>query len=595
MKLKFKTRFILTNIAISAAMIALIGAIVIEGILSYSINNYVSNLSSTANEASILINQSILSTQTSDQEETLYQSGGTFYAQEIAKIYSIQVMLFDTDINLIGTTFEDADTQSYVSYASTVMDSNKQSYLYTEINSTNYVILFSPIVINDKTVGICALFASTSSTDQLVYRTLFLFIYATLGVSAVLAAVYTYTYARMLKPINQLVDYTKDIAEGKTLNLPEIDYKSEDEIKELIESNVSMVEQINEKIEETNYEKEKLSAVIASMQDAVLAVNLSNEVMISNAKLDEYFSVDSGHLSFIPHIQETIVNVIATRENVSYEFEFNDKYFLMNGNLIASENKEDGVLIVIKDITAEKKIEEEQNKFISSVSHELRTPLTTIIGYIDMLLRRGTKDEQLTDKALNTAKKESQRLLRLVNDLLNINRYHNVDFDFVFKDIDPNALIEEAVSEMNIKRNSHKNEVIYTSIDLPHIQGDYDRLKQVLLNVIDNAIKYSNEEDIVKVTATYDEKNLEITVRDFGEGIPEDMREKVFETFYRVEEDRSRLRGGFGLGLSIVKNIIEKHNGTVRIESIPQEGTLVVITLPLPSNDETGVGTYEEI
>ena len=97
----------------------------------------------------------------------------------------------------------------------------------------------------------------------------------------------------------------------------------------------------------------------------------------------------------------------------------------------------------------------------------------------------------------------------------------------------------------------------------------------------------------LKVTATYNDENLEITVRDFGDGIPEDMQEKVFETFYRVEEDRSRLRGGFGLGLSIVKNIIEKHNGTVRIESVPEEGTLVVITLPL--NDEKGVDSYEEI
>lgn len=581
MKMKFKTRLILVNVSIAVALITLICILVTQGIASYSIKNTVTNLTTTANEASIMINQSIRSTQLSDQDEMLYKTGGSFYAKEIAKVYSLQVMLFDKDINLIDSTIDDIEGTQYKQYASQVMDSGKQSYIYTDIANVNYIIFFSPVLINNNSVGVCALFASTAEIDRLLYKIIFLFVYAGIGASVISAITYTYAYARMLNPINRLVQYTKEIAQGNTLSLPDIPYKGNDEIAELIESNISMVEQINEKIEEANYEKEKLSAVIASMQDAVIAVNLSNEILTFNKKLNEYFSADSDFFSIIPNIDETIKKVIISRENVSSEFEFGGKNFLMSGNLIASQNKEGGVLIVIRDITAIKKIEEEQNKFISSVSHELKTPLTTIIGYIDMLQRRGTQDEQLTQKALKTTKKETQRLLRLVNDLLNINRYHSIDFDFIFTNIDPNALIEEAVSEMNVKGSQYDTVVVYTPIQLPEIKGDYDRLKQVLINVIDNAIKYSKEDDIVKVTATFDDKNLEITVRDFGDGIPEDMQEKVFDTFYRVEEDRSRLRGGFGLGLSIVKNIIQKHSGSVKIESIIGQGTLVVITLPL--------------
>jgi signal transduction histidine kinase len=579
-KLTFKTRMILINTAISVFIIALIGFVIVQGIVTYSFNNYVSNLVTTANEATTLIKQSISSTQTTGQESAIYKSGGSFYAQKISQIYSIQVILYDTDLNIVGSSFDNLDN-TYTNYASTVMDSGVASYVYTSIDNSNYVILFTPMTINNTEIGLSALFVSTAATDKLVSKTLLLFLYAIIGAAIVSALTFAYANSRMFRPITQLTDYSKNAAKGDLQSFPNIDYRGEDEIKDLIVSTSSMVSQLKQKIDESNFEREKLSAVISSMQDAVIAVNLSNEILTTNKKLNEFFSTDSNYFEIIPHIDDTIKKVFSTREDVSYEFQYGEKYFVMSGNLIATSNNEDGVLIVIRDITALKKIEEEQNKFISSVSHELRTPLTTINGYIDMLQRRGTDDPQLTQKALETTKKETNRLLRLVNDLLNINRFHSTDFEFIFTNIDPNALIEEAVNEMNIKTNPFNSIVVYTPIELPEIKGDYDRLKQVLLNVIDNAIKYSNEEDIVKVTATYDEKFLEITVRDFGEGIPEEKKEKVFDTFYRVEEDRNRTRGGFGLGLSIVKDIIQRHNGKIRIDSMPNQGTLVSILLPL--------------
>ncbi len=581
MNLKFKTRLIILNVGMILVTVSLICFAIVQGTTSYSVGNQVNNMSVIADEASLLITQSIRSTQISGQDEIMYKTGGVFYAKEIAQIYSMQVMLFDQDIALVGSSSDTITSKYFSAYASKVLDSGKKSYVYTTIDNTDYIILFSPVTINGTNVGISALFSATSQIDKMVHQIVLLFLYTGVFAALLSSIIYTHTYDRMLIPIKKIAKYNRAAIKGKIIEPPNIPYNSKDEIRELIDSSVIMVEQINNKIADANFEKEKLAAVISSLEDAVIAVNLSNEILTTNRKLNEFFPAESNFFSVIPHFDDTIQKVIISRENVSYEFEFGGKNYLMSGNLIASANKEDGVLIVIKDVTALKKIEEEQNKFISSVSHELKTPLTTIIGYIDMLQRRGTQDEQMTEKALKTAKKESQRLLRLVNDLLNINRYHSIDFDFIFTNIDPNALIEEAVSEMNIKGSQHDTTVVYNPAPLPEIKGDYDRLKQVLINVIDNGIKYSKPDDVVKVTATYDEKDLEITVRDFGDGIPEEMLEKVFDTFYRVEEDRSRLRGGFGLGLSIVKNIVTKHGGSVKIESMPGQGTLVVITLPL--------------
>ncbi|MFA0814846.1 MAG: sensor histidine kinase [Anaerofustis sp.] len=584
MNLKFKTRLVLLNVGMILVIVSLICFVIVQGTTSYLVGNQVSNMSVIADESSILITQSIRSTQVSGQDDIMYRTGASFYAKEIAQIYSMQVMLFDNATNLVGSSSDSFSSKNFISYATAVLQSAKKSYVYTTIDNTNYIVLFSPVTIDGTTVGISALFFTTTQIDRMVHQIVLLFLYTGIFAALLSMIIYTHTYDRMLVPIKKIAKYNRAAVKGKTIEPPNIPYNSKDEIRELIDSSTIMVEQINDKIADANFEKEKLLAVISSLEDAVIAVNLSNEILTTNRKLSEFFPAESNYFSVIPHFDETIQKVIVSRENVSYEFEFGGKNFLMSGNLIASANKEDGVLIVIKDVTALKKIEDEQNKFISSVSHELKTPLTTIIGYIDMLQRRGTQDEQMTEKALRTAKKESQRLLRLVNDLLNINRYHSIDFDFIFTNIDPNVLIEEAVSEMNIKGSQNDTAVIYTQVPLPEIKGDYDRLKQVLINVIDNAIKYSKPDDIVKVTATFDEKELEITVRDFGDGIPEEMQEKVFDTFYRVEEDRSRLRGGFGLGLSIVKNIISKHNGTVKIESMPGQGTLVVIRLPLISS-----------
>ncbi len=362
-KLTFKTRMILINTAISVFIIALIGFVIVQGIVTYSFNNYVSNLVTTANEATTLIKQSISSTQTTGQESAIYKSGALFMRKKFHRFNSIQVILYDTDLNIVGSSFDNLDN-TYTNYASTVMDSGVASYVYTSIDNSNYVILFTPMTINNTEIGLSALFVSTAATDKLVSKTLLLFLYAIIGAAIVSALTFAYANSRMFRPITQLTDYSKNAAKGDLQSFPNIDYRGEDEIKDLIVSTSSMVSQLKQKIDESNFEREKLSAVISSMQDAVIAVNLSNEILTTNKKLNEFFSTDSNYFEIIPHIDDTIKKVFSTREDVSYEFQYGEKYFVMSGNLIATSNNEDGVLIVIRDITALKKIEEEQNKFM---------------------------------------------------------------------------------------------------------------------------------------------------------------------------------------------------------------------------------------
>jgi methyl-accepting chemotaxis protein len=173
--------------------------------------------------------------------------------------------LYDTDLNIVGSSFDNLDN-TYTNYASTVMDSGVTSYVYTSIDNTNYVILFTPMTINNTEIGLSALFVSTAATDKLVSKTLLLFLYAIIGAAIVSALTFAYANSRMFRPITQLTDYSKNAAKGDLQSFPNIDYRGEDEIKDLIVSTSSMVSQLKQKIDESNFEREKLSAVISSMQ-----------------------------------------------------------------------------------------------------------------------------------------------------------------------------------------------------------------------------------------------------------------------------------------------------------------------------------------
>ena len=584
--MRFKTKMVSLSILISIAVIAVIIVSVTQGIYNYTIQNDLDSLSLTANEVTMTIIKTIKSSQTTQQSEQFYKETANYFTEEITAVYALQVILYDNEGNLLSSSSPETTETDYTQHVLNAYENRTSGYIYTKISGVNYLVFFSPVIINNVPVGVCALLSPTAKIDSMVSRTsvLFAVVSAVLAVSAAFA--YSFSYNKMLSPIINVAEYMRQIPENGKLSLPDIKYSGNDEIKDLLDGCSVMVEKINANFDERTFEKEKLMSVISSMQDAVIAINLNDESVTTNEKFSEYFPSDADYFAILPHIDNAVSKTKQSGENKLSEFAYADKSFLMSTSTISNPGAEDGVLLVIKDITSVRRIEEQQQKFISSVSHELRTPLTTITGYIDLLQRRGTDDKELTEKALETTKKETQRLLRLVNDLLNITKYNTTDFEFIFSDISPDDLISEAVNEMNLKAEERKVFVLYSRTDLPVIVGDRDRLKQVLINIIDNAVKYSNPEDAVRVVATYDSESLEITVRDFGAGIPEDKRDRVFDTFYRVEEDRNRLRGGFGLGLSVVKNIIKRHSGTVTVESIEDQGTLFTIKLPLPSKNE---------
>lgn len=573
-------------------LIYLIGGILVtNGVKQYTFRNNLTSSATIAGDTNVFINQSVGSTTNKEQTPVLYASSAEYYARRISSLYSVDVILYDTSFNVVGTNFSNAEAIEYKAYASKVFETGKTSYVYTKINGTNHIILFSPLTNADSVYGICAVIKSMAAADLLVTQTAKIFLYIGTLIILFSGMIFNALYKKMLSPINEITEYNRSVSGGAE-EAEKVSYKYDDEISELIASSEEISGKLNLKEYELEMLEEKLQKVISATDSGMIMVDEKGGVLLANQKANAIIG-NIPYDEFIPDIRKTLEDVFIKQRSVRTELAKDAKSYVYTVTPVTAAQ---GIqaLIAITDITAIKQLETEQQKFISSVSHELKTPLTTIIGYIDLLQRRGTDDKRLTDKALEVTKSESKRLLRLVNDILNINTYSNLDFDFIFTDVDMDELISETVTEMNVKAEEERKIIVYNSVSLPLISGDYDRLKQVILNILDNALKYSHQDDLIKVTATYSEDMLEVTVRDYGEGIPEEARSKIFDAFYRVGDDRSRISGGFGLGLSIVKHIIQKHDGDVSIDSVLGQGTLVTITLPIKEGEINIYDTEQE-
>ncbi|WP_231631425.1 two-component system histidine kinase PnpS [Halolactibacillus sp. JCM 19043] len=238
-----------------------------------------------------------------------------------------------------------------------------------------------------------------------------------------------------------------------------------------------------------------------------------------------------------------------------------------------------GAVLVFHDVTEFKRLEQMRKDFVANVSHELRTPITSIKGFAETMLE-DELDPQLEQRFLSIIHKESHRLQLLIQDLLDLSKLEKADFHLNYQTISVDALIKESVEMAKVQA---KEKSITLMIEGDHglmLSADYDRLKQVVLNLIYNAINYTPSDGKVTVSAFESSGYIKIQVIDNGIGIEPEVLPRIFERFYRVDKARSRNTGGTGLGLSITKHIVEAHHGQIFVDSVVDEGSTFTIMLP---------------
>ncbi|MBI5886413.1 MAG: PAS domain-containing sensor histidine kinase, partial [Deltaproteobacteria bacterium] len=312
-----------------------------------------------------------------------------------------------------------------------------------------------------------------------------------------------------------------------------------------------------------------LETIAREMQTGVLALDKEGRALYANPFLLRSFPVKGG-VEGAPvgaivkneTLLKTIDGFIRLRGGSSQEIEISESGRFFNARIVPLADKaEFSILVFLQDITEEKRVETIKKDFVANVSHELRTPLASIKGYSETLLDGGMDDAGTQREFLRVIDRHATRMSRLIDDLLILSRLESHQMPIVFAPVDLKELILATSSGFRMQ-SQDKGIKITASIpdNLPKVSGDRDRLEQVMVNLLDNAIKYTTSGGSVTVTAALaGDGYVRADVADTGIGIPAEDIPRIFERFYRVDKARSRERGGTGLGLAIVKHIISAH------------------------------------
>ncbi|WP_430515463.1 ATP-binding protein [Thermoanaerobacter thermohydrosulfuricus] len=353
-----------------------------------------------------------------------------------------------------------------------------------------------------------------------------------------------------------------------------IKIKSNDEIGKLGEMFNFLSLRLKQTLNDIQGEKNKIEAIIQFMTDGVVATDAKGNIIHYNEAAEKMLTVK---LELGMPI-EGILNL--EKEDAVATMNCGNKVLTVNIAPLKSNQQIEGYVYVLHDITEQHKLDAMRKEFVANVSHELRTPLATIKSYVETLLYSDVDAEYLK-RFLKIIDSETDRMTRLVKDLLLLSKMDSEDKNLKFEHKNLNEVIIDVINRLSIEAHKKNQKLIVDLQETPrHVYIDKDKMEQVIVNLVTNAIKYTPENGMIKVMTEYDENFATFIVEDNGIGIPKEDLPRIFERFYRVDKARSRELGGTGLGLSIVKQIVELHKGEVNIESEVGKGTIVRVKLP---------------
>ncbi len=391
------------------------------------------------------------------------------------------------------------------------------------------------------------------------------------------------------RPIKNITKKAEALAKGRFDT--KIDVNSRDEIGKLAKAFNYMSAVIKSSMEEIDQEKLKLETVLRNMNDGVIAFDTNQHIMFINPEAKSMLKISDDEVNdiiFDEYFNKYDVAICLAEilyldnyETVSKNIDINGQYFKAYfASFKVDDEKTDGVVVVIQDVTESERLEISRREFVANVSHELRTPLTTIKTYAETLSDSSENEDE--QRFLNVIIREVDRMTRIVKELLTLSSFDSNKLTIMKTEFALENLVNDVVSKMKFQAENDKLTLTYSPlVKCPLLNADIDRIEQVITNIISNSIKYTAEGGKIEVFTGYIYNEAYIKIKDNGVGIPEKDLPRIFERFYRVDKARSREKGGTGLGLAIAYEIIKLHGGNIVINSTYGEGTEVIIKIPV--------------
>lgn len=516
------------------------------------------------------------------------------YINDMAEITSLRITMIDNDGTVIADTeraYEHMDNHSNRPEVQGALEGIATSNVRYSNTLRTYMFYYAVPVATEIFDGVLRVSVKVDEIEGYTVSMIRI-IFIGVAVGSLLALVLaTFMNRRFMNPVNELTRVAKIIAEGDYDEKIYLD--REDQLGDLADAFNSMTHVMRKNIWELTRRNAELESILTSMGDGLAAVNNDFRIGLYNSKFMKMLNIPDDDLQnklFYEVVRELTVFDILEKSIKEQEYLSKETIIPKDGQETIiqitatpifdkrSVHKHLGALIVLRDITQMRKLENVRRDFVSNVTHELKTPLTSIRGFVDTLKHGAIKDEAVALRFLDIIDIETERLSSLIQDILSLSEIESVVGEKNIDTYDFGQLLHEVVDI--IPKDNDKVELI-VDIDkhLPPYTCNKNRIKQLMINLIDNSMKYTDQ-GTVRVRAYEAHGYLNISVADTGVGIERQHLNRIFERFYRVDKGRSRKMGGTGLGLSIVKHITELYNGEVTIESELGEGTTVHIKLP---------------
>lgn len=479
-----------------------------------------------------------------------------------------------------------------------------QQVSYNKTTNTRYFVSIVPLIntagATNNLTGVVYIRANLESVYQNVNNITLIFVVAAL-IAITIGLILAVLISRAItRPIEEMRQRTIQIARGDYSG--QVQIYGDDELGQLAEAVNELSVRVEESQESTESERRRLDSVLGYMTDGVLATDRRGRITIVNEMATDFLNLENDQIvgKSILDILDlrgtfTLRDLLENQEQVVLDLSDDDQDLILHASFALIQRESgfiSGLVCVLHDVTEQQKIDQDRKRFVSNVSHELRTPLTSMKSYIEALVEGAWEDPEVAPNFLKVTQEETDRMMRMINDLLNLSRMDLGTARLEREYVNLNELFNHILDRFDmILKNSDKPDKNYsikrdfTRRDI-WVEVDTDKIQQVLDNIMNNAIKYSPDGGIITCRLLETHNHVIMSITDQGLGIPKDSISHIFDRFYRVDKARSRAQGGTGLGLAISKEVIQLHGGRIWVESREGEGSTFYISLPYEPFEE---------
>jgi len=589
-------KFIIIYILLLLLAIQLIGTFFTTELESDLLESFESAMNDRMELLSYNLNQAFQKERTEDEEESTLEEEVQQIVMDLGSDGLINIKVINNQSRVIGTNdrsnLEELGKKTTQEMIQQVLffDTPQEGTLFNPETNSRVYVQVEPI-FDEEGSSIAAIYLEGSLEgvyDQLedINRIFFQGSLLAISVSALVGVLVART---ITKPIKEMREQAQTMAKGDFTQ--KVNVYGKDEIGQLAETFNDLNGRLKHSYATIEEERRKLSSVLSHMSDGVIATDNAGEITLMNEPAGRLIGKNPDEcigslLLDVLQLEEKVVDITELHDSGSMIIDFSDDVqpFLIRANfstVLDDEEEITGLITVISDVTEQEKVEQERREFVSNVSHELRTPLTTMKSYIEALSDGAWQDKEIAPRFLSVAQNETERMIRMVNDLLQLSKLDADEYPLHMERMEFISYFHKVIDRFEMNLPESITLVRETPKGSFFVEMDKDRMTQVLDNIISNAIKYSPEGGKIRLKVEKRRHQLLVSVQDQGIGISYDKLEKIFDRFYRADKARTRKLGGTGLGLAITKELVEAQQGKIWAKSKEGKGTTIFFTLPL--------------